>query len=275
MWQHFTEFARRTVLCAQEEASRLGVNFVSTEHLLLGIARQPACVGMLALVRLGIAPDEIRGSLESHMVRGDNRPGRELKLTPRAQRVFDLAYDEARQWQDAQIGTDHLLLGLIREGEGLGGLVLGRLGVTLERTRESVFRVREAGMVEADPPAVAPEPEASQPPAVGDLGLLEASPERPILAYCAFAGEALERVYLVLETRDPDGWQELEEEGILRRLTERTDAKLLRFSGGPPACALFRLLTGPDAHALAWVDLDRFSRVGPDPRPFPPEPKGA
>jgi len=130
MWQRFTEKARRVVFFAQEEAGRLGENYVSTEHLLLGLVREEDSVAALILKRLGVSCARIRSEVEKQVTRGDGRLGQDMQLTPRAKRVIDLAYEEARALNNNYIGTEHLLLGLIREGEGLAGRVLEKLGVT-------------------------------------------------------------------------------------------------------------------------------------------------
>ena len=106
---------------AQEEAGRLGENYVSTEHLLLGLVKENDSVAARILDRIGVSLGRIRSEIERQVARGDGRMGPEMQLTPRAKRVIDLAYDEARQLGNNYIGTEHLLLGLIREGEGLAG----------------------------------------------------------------------------------------------------------------------------------------------------------
>src|ERR1700733_8484888 len=143
MWQRFTERARRVVFFAQEEAGRLGENYVSTEHLLLGLVRENDSVAARILDRIGVSLGRIRSEIERQVTRGDGRLGQDMQLTPRAKRVIDLAYDEARQLSNNYIGTEHLLLGLIREGEGLAGRVLAKLGVELERTRREVMALQD------------------------------------------------------------------------------------------------------------------------------------
>lgn len=143
MWQRFTERARRVVFFAQEEAGRLGENYVSTEHLLLGLVRENDSVAARILDRMGVSLGRIRSEIERNVTRGDGRLGQDFQLTPRAKRVIDLAYDEARNLNHNYIGTEHLLLGLIREGEGLAGRVLQKLGVDLERTRREVTSLQD------------------------------------------------------------------------------------------------------------------------------------
>ncbi|MCS7308803.1 MAG: ATP-dependent Clp protease ATP-binding subunit [Armatimonadota bacterium] len=144
MWQRFTERARRVIFYAQEEAGRLGENYVSTEHLLLGLVREPDSVAARILERMGVSLSRVRSEIERQVSRGEGRLGQETQLTPRAKRVIDLAYDEARQLNNNYIGTEHLLLGLIREGEGLAGRVLAKLGVDLERARREVMALQSS-----------------------------------------------------------------------------------------------------------------------------------
>ncbi len=148
-WQRFTERARRTVFYAQEEAGRLGENYVSTEHLLLGIVREDDSVAARILERIGVSLGRVRSEIERQVARGDGRLGQDMQLTPRAKRVIDLAYDEARQLNNNYIGTEHLLLGLIREGEGLAGRILNKLGVDLERARREIRQLQD-GEAEAE-----------------------------------------------------------------------------------------------------------------------------
>src|SRR5919199_558172 len=143
MWQRFTERARRVVFFAQEEAARLGENYVGTEHLLLGLVRENDSVAARILERLGVNLTRVRQEIERQVSRGDGRLGQEMQLTPRAKRVIDLAYEEARTLTNNYIGTEHLLLGLIRESEGIAGRVLARLGVELERTRREVMALQD------------------------------------------------------------------------------------------------------------------------------------
>src|SRR5450755_3810326 len=145
MWQRFTERARKVVFYAQEEAGKLGENYVSTEHLLLGLVRENDSVAARILDRMGVSLGRIRSEIERQVTRGDGRLGQDMQLTPRAKRVIDLAYDEARQLRNNFIGTEHLLLGLIRENEGLAGRVLDKLGATLESAREEVRGRQDAG----------------------------------------------------------------------------------------------------------------------------------
>ncbi|MFN3684317.1 MAG: ATP-dependent Clp protease ATP-binding subunit [Fimbriimonadaceae bacterium] len=151
MWQRFTERARKVVFYAQEEAQRFGEGYVSTEHLLLGLVREQDSVAARVLDKLGVSLSRIKAEIEKQLPRGDVRNNQEMSLTPRAKRVIDLAYDEARNLNNNYIGTEHLLLGLIREGDGLAGRVLNKLGVDLERARREVMNLQDGDSGSARP----------------------------------------------------------------------------------------------------------------------------
>jgi ATP-dependent Clp protease ATP-binding subunit ClpA len=142
-WQRFTERARRVVFYAQEEAGRLGENFITSEHLLLGLLRENNSIAARILERMGFSLDQIRSEVERQVTKGEGKFGQEMQLTPRAKRVIDLAYDEAKQLNNAYISTEHLLLGLIREGEGLAARILNKLGIGLERTRQEAANLQD------------------------------------------------------------------------------------------------------------------------------------
>src|SRR5262245_11580232 len=144
MWQRFTERARRVVFFAQEEAARLGENYVGTEHLLLGLVRESDSVAARILDQLGVPLGKVRAEIARQVTPGKGSLGQDMQLTPRAKRVIDLAYEEARQLNNNYIGTEHILLGLVREGDGLAGRVLIKLGADLERTRREVYAMQEA-----------------------------------------------------------------------------------------------------------------------------------
>ena len=145
MWQRFTERARATVFYAQEEALRRGEGYVSTEHLLLGLIREPDSLAALVLEKLGVVLDQVRDEIELKLPPNLDKPqGGEMELTPRAKRVIDMAYDEARHLNNNYIGTEHVLLGLVREGEGLAGRVLSKFGVDLDNTRTEVTSLQES-----------------------------------------------------------------------------------------------------------------------------------
>src|SRR5918999_1183723 len=144
MWQRFTERARRVVFFAQEEAARLGENYVGTEHLLLGLVRENDHTAARILDRLGVPLGRIRSDIERQVTRGHGNLGQDMQLTVPAKRVVDLAYEEARQLNNNYIGTEHLLLGLIGEGDGLAARVLVPLGAELKRVRAAIAAAQKA-----------------------------------------------------------------------------------------------------------------------------------
>jgi len=141
MFGSFTERAQRVLYLSQEEARKLGHNFVGTEHILLGLAREGQGVAARALQNLGIEPDAVRREVESIIGRGDPGGVDTVGLSPRAKRVLELAIDEARTMGHGYVGTEHLLLGLIREGEGVAAQVLENLGADLDRVRAEVLEL--------------------------------------------------------------------------------------------------------------------------------------
>jgi ATP-dependent Clp protease ATP-binding subunit ClpC len=137
----FTERARKALHLAQEEAQRLQHNYIGTEHLLLGLIHEGDGVAAKVLSSLGVELDQARSSVESIIGRGNRVVLGEIGLTPRAKKVIELAVDEARRLHHRYIGTEHLLLGLVREGHGIAAGVLDSLGVSLENVRTQTLIV--------------------------------------------------------------------------------------------------------------------------------------
>ena len=142
----FTERARRVLTLAQEEAQRFNHNYIGTEHLLLGLVREGDGVAAKVLANLGVELNKVRSAVEFIIGRGDRAVLGEIGLTPRAKKVIELAVDEARRLNHHYIGTEHLLLGLVREGEGIAAGVLESLGVNLERVRAETTRILSQSM---------------------------------------------------------------------------------------------------------------------------------
>ena len=136
----FTRRARNVLRYAQEEAQRLSHNYIGTEHLLLGLARESDGVAARVLINLGIDLNTVRSSVESIIGRGQPVAG-DIGLTPRAKKVIELAVQEARRLNHHYVGTEHLLLGLVREGEGIAAGILESHAVSLDRVREQVIEV--------------------------------------------------------------------------------------------------------------------------------------
>ncbi len=140
-FDRFTKRARRVLTLAQEEAQRLNHNYIGTEHLLLGLVREENGVAVRVLRDLGVDPKQIRERVERTVGRGQRAMYGKLSLTPRTKRVIELAVDEARRLGHHYIGTEHLLLGLVRAGEGVAVDVLRGLGVSLDKVRSQTARV--------------------------------------------------------------------------------------------------------------------------------------
>ncbi len=141
MFERFTEKAIKVIMLAQEEARRLGHNFVGTEQILLGLIGEGTGVAAKTLKSMGVSLKDARIEVEKIIGRGSGFVAVEIPFTPRAKRVLELSWDEARQLGHNYIGTEHLLLGLIREGEGVAVRVLENLGVDLSRVRSNVIRM--------------------------------------------------------------------------------------------------------------------------------------
>ncbi len=140
-FEKFSERARRVLSLAQEEAQRFNHNYIGTEHILLGLGRESDGVAARVLSNLSIELTKVRSAVEFIIGRGDRPSPGEIGLTPRAKKVIELAVDEARRLNHHYIGTEHLLIGLMREGEGVAAGVLESLGVTLDRARTETSRI--------------------------------------------------------------------------------------------------------------------------------------
>jgi len=141
MSQRFTDRARRVVALAQEEARRLNHNYIGTEHILLGLIREGEGAGAKALESLGISLDVVRQQVEEIIGQGQQAPSGHLPPTPRAKKVLDLSLRESSQLGHNYIGTEHILLGLIREGNGVAAQVLIMLGADPNRVRRQVIQI--------------------------------------------------------------------------------------------------------------------------------------
>ncbi|TAM57287.1 MAG: ATP-dependent Clp protease ATP-binding subunit [Chloroflexota bacterium] len=140
-FEKFTDRARKVLTLAQDEAQRFNHNYIGTEHLLLGLVREGEGVAARVLENMNVELPKVRTAVEFIIGRGDRPVVGEVGLTPRAKRVIELAIDEARRLGHNYIGTEHLLLGLVREGEGIAAGVLESLGVNLDKVRHEVIRV--------------------------------------------------------------------------------------------------------------------------------------
>src|SRR5882672_8876143 len=141
MFERFTEKAIKVIMLAQEEARRLGHNFVGTEQILLGLIGEGTGIAAKTLKSMGVNLKDARVEVEKIIGRGSGFVAVEIPFTPRAKRVLELSWDEARQLGHNYIGTEHLLLGLIREGEGVAARVLLELGVDRKKVREETLKL--------------------------------------------------------------------------------------------------------------------------------------
>ncbi len=155
MFERFTDRARRVVVLAQDEARMLNHNYIGTEHILLGLIHEGEGVAAKALESLGIGLDAVRQQVEETIGRGQAPPGEgHIPFTPRSKKVLELSLREALDLGHTYIGTEHILLGLIREGEGVAAQVLVGLGVDLNRARQQVIQLL-TGRLEESPAALA------------------------------------------------------------------------------------------------------------------------
>jgi ATP-dependent Clp protease ATP-binding subunit ClpC len=143
MFERFTDRARRVVVLAQEESRMLNHNYIGTEHILLGLIHEGEGVAATTLQSLGISLDAVRSQVEEIIGHGRSAPTSHIPFTPRAKKVLEFSLREALQLGHNYIGTEHILLGLIREGEGVAAQVLQKLGADLNRVRQKVLQVLE------------------------------------------------------------------------------------------------------------------------------------
>jgi hypothetical protein len=166
MFKRFTDRARRVVVLAQEEARMLNHNYIGTEHILLGLLHEGEGVAAKALESLGISLEAVRTQVEEIIGQGQQAPSGHVPFTPRAKKVMELSLREALQLGHDYIGTEHILLGLIREGDGVAAQVLIRLGAHLDRVRQQVivllheYQGKEPRLASRPPEEGAPWPEA-------------------------------------------------------------------------------------------------------------------
>jgi Clp amino terminal domain, pathogenicity island component len=165
MFERFTDRARRVVVLAQDEARRLNHNYIGTEHILLGLIHEGEGVAARALQSLGISLEAVRQQIEEIIGRGQQAPSGHIPFTPRAKKVLELSLRESLQLGHTYIGTEHILLGLIHEGDGVAAQVLVRLGADMNRVREQVIELLHGHQAE--------EP-VSAPSVAGELRLLPA-----------------------------------------------------------------------------------------------------
>ena len=155
MFERFTDRARRSIVYAQEEARSHDHDYIGTEHMLLGIVHEPAGVAALTLTSCGVSLDELRADIDGIIGRGERYPSGHIPFTPRVKKVIELSLREALQLGHNHIGTEHILLALIRERDGIAGQVLIARDLTYvglrERVGELVSGTEDAGSASSDP----------------------------------------------------------------------------------------------------------------------------
>jgi ATP-dependent Clp protease ATP-binding subunit ClpC len=141
MFERLTDRARRVVVRAQEEARTLNHNYIGTEHILLGLIHEGKGTGTRALESLGISQDTVRQQVQEIIGQGQHAPSGHIPFTPPSKKVLELALSESKALGHHHIGTEHILLGLIREGDGVAAQVLVKLGADLNRVRQQVIEL--------------------------------------------------------------------------------------------------------------------------------------
>jgi hypothetical protein len=192
MFERFTDRARRVIVLAQEEARLLDHDYIGTEHILLGLLREREGVAAKALQSLDISLEAVRAEVEQVIGRGQTTPGPQIPFTPRSKKVLELSLREARSLGHDYIGTEHILLGLIREGEGVAAQVLVKLGADLSRVRQQVIQLLSGEPVEqaAVGRRVVREP---RPTVVGGPGVFREREPPELLRVVPLAREAVSR----------------------------------------------------------------------------------
>ncbi|MFC1918262.1 Clp protease N-terminal domain-containing protein, partial [Chloroflexota bacterium] len=209
-FEKFSERARRVLTIAQEEARNLNHSYIGTEHILLGLVREEDGVAAKMLVNLGVGLGKVRSAVEFIIGRGEKPSTGETGLTPRAKKVIELAIDEARHLGHNYIGTEHLLLGLLREGEGVAASVLDSFGITIERAREEVTRVLSQGAPKSKVTRT-----TSRTPALDQLGVdLTAAARAGKLDPVIGRGKEIERVIQILSRRNKNNPALIGEPGV-------------------------------------------------------------
>ena len=200
MWDRFTERAKHVISTAREEATRLGSEYVRTEHILLGLCREPDGIAARALENLGVDIESLAMEIEQQVQRGNAVPSSdEIAFTPRAKKVLELSVEEARRFNHSYIGTEHILLGLVKEGEGIAAKVLQDLKIDLDKIQAEVIRLLGD---QGKPGAQASTSKKSQTPALDTFGrdltvLAQESKLDPVIG----RESEIERVIQVLSRR--------------------------------------------------------------------------
>lgn len=236
----FTERARKVLTLAQEEAQRFNHNYIGTEHLLLGLVREGDGVAAKVLANLGVELNKVRSAVEFIIGRGDRTVTGDIGLTPRAKKVIELAVDEARRLNHHYIGTEHLLLGLVREGEGIAAGVLESLGVSLDKVRNQIIHV----LNQSQPYSQQESKQTSRTPVIDQMGMdLTAAARTGKLDPVIGRAREIERVIQILSRRTKNNPALIGEPGVGK--TAIVEGLAQRISSGdvPESLLGKRLLT--------------------------------
>ena len=239
-FEKFSERARRVLSLAQEEAQRFNHNYIGTEHVLLGLVRETEGVAARVLSSVGVDLNKVRSAVEFIIGRGEKPVQGEIGLTPRAKKVVELAVDEARRMNHTYIGTEHLLIGLLREGEGVAAGVLESLGVTLDKVRTETHRL----LSHHAPAAGAGARTTTRTPTLDQLGIdLTAAARASKLDPVIGRESEIERVVQILSRRTKNNPVLVGEPGVGK--TAIVEAMAQRIAGGdvPETLQGKRLLT--------------------------------
>ena len=238
----FTERARRVLTLAQEEAQRFNHNYIGTEHLLLGLVREGDGVAAQVLANLDVELSKVRSAVEFIIGRGDRAVLGEIGLTPRAKKVIELAVDEARRLNHHYIGTEHLLLGLVREGEGIAAGVLESLGVNLERVRGETTRVLSQGTPQTS--AAGGARRSTRTPTIDQLGIdLTAAARADKLDPVIGREKEIQRVIQILSRRTKNNPVLIGEPGVGKTAVVEALAQRIASGDVPETLTGKRLLT--------------------------------
>ena len=238
----FTERARRVLTLAQEEAQRFNHNYIGTEHLLLGLVREGDGIAAKVLANLGVETGKVRSAVEFIIGRGDRAVLGEIGLTPRAKKVIELSVDEARRLNHHYIGTEHLLLGLVREGEGIAAGVLESLGVNLERVRSETTRVLSQTTTQAT--AAPGARQSTRTPTIDQLGIdLTAAARSETLDPVIGRENEIQRVVQILSRRTKNNPVLIGEPGVGKTAVAEALAQRMISGDVPETLQGKRLLT--------------------------------
>jgi hypothetical protein len=270
VWQRMTERGRRVVYFAQEEAKQLGEDYVSTEHLLLGLIREDDCLAVLLLEQMELPALHVRAEIEKHLTRATGNAQTEMHLTDRAKRVIQTAYEEAQSMGNNHIGTEHLLLALIRDESGIAGRVLVRLGADIEMARHVVRATQETPALHEDNLLKRSITRTRVHETVGYIGVLTA--EGRTLLEVAVSNDALTEMLTIFRAQDTLGYRMMVDTGRMLLIPAGTEAKRLAYERSPGIRV--RLRSGAHLGKAVWVLEKHFQPIRPDADPFPPTEQG-